>query len=517
MLRAQLIVGLLVGIVVSLVQIRDSTAQRVPDANPEESKGTTEMPISLPGGTEVLGVERAATSSQAARLPLERPVDPDAYVCGPGDVFELNFWGKQNFRLRITADLEGRTFISKVGFVKVAGKSLTVVRGLVKKKVRRQYPGLRYELNLTQPRTFLVHVIDNVEKPGAYTANPLERVSAVLSRAGGAASRRRIEIRRSDGTVLGADLLLYERTGDTSHNPYVLDGDIIHVPFPKVVVSISGPVRRPGTYELIETHDLDELLELAGGFRSSVTRKLPLRLIRRNKKEQATYIDIPFAGANPTNRPLRDDDSVVVRSTSELQRTVLLIGAVIGADPLDRATTSKRLAYIEGDTVRSLLERAGGIRAPGDLHRSYISRRRKDQEPELIPIDLEALMVRRDFSVDKPIKMGDTIVVPRMRRSILVEGAVVRGGVYDYNPLFSVPEYIANAGGRTRNARGLGSIKVVQPTGTSRRYKRGMAVNPGDTIMIPERNYTRAQVVQLVIAGAGLVLSAVAVTLAARR
>src|SRR5690606_34147109 len=146
------------------------------------------------------------------------------------------------------------------------------------------------------------------------------------------------------------------------------------------------------------------------------------------------FHDLAFdARGLPPNRRLRDDDEIIVRSTQELQRSVLLIGAVAGADPLDQAATGKRLAFIEGDTVRSLLERAGGIQAPGDLHRSYISRPRRGKKPALIPIDLEALVVRRDFSADKPIFMGDTIVVPPMRRSILVEGAVARAGVYDYN------------------------------------------------------------------------------------
>ena len=40
-------------------------------------------------------------------------------------------------------------------------------------------------------------------------------------------------------------------------------------------------------------------------------------------------------------------------------------------------------------------------------------------------------------------------------------------------------------------------------------------VMPGDAIMVPERNFSRAEVVQLLIAGAGLILSGVAITLAA--
>ncbi len=496
-----------------------AAAQPLPDVRPVEAPSNTKIPVTMPGGTEVLDAEGVASSAAPAPISLEQPIDPNTYVCGPGDVFEINFWGKQNFRLRITADLEGRTFISKVGYVPVAGKTLAEVRTLVKKKVRTNYPGLMLDLTLVSPRSFLVHVVDYVKQPGSYAAHSLERVSSVLARAGGVTgSRRRIAIRRRDGTQIAADLLLYELTGDTAQNPYLLDGDVVTVPPADVVVSIAGPVRRPGDYELVKSKDLNELLELAGGFRSSVARNLPIRLVRRNQRQQETFHDLPFgSGGAAPNRKLQDDDKILVRSAGELQRTVLLIGAVVGADPLDRAATIKRLPYIEGDTVRSLIERAGGIQAPGDLHRSYIRRPGKGSSAKLVPIDLEALLVRRDFTADKPIAMGDTIVIPPMRYSILVEGAVARSGLYDFNPRFGVPEYIAHAGGRTRTARDMDEVKLIEPDGATRPYKPGMPISPGDAILVPERNFTRAEVAQLVLAGAGLILSGVAITLAATR
>src|SRR5262245_10036728 len=35
-------------------------------------------------------------------VPIEESLDPSLYICGRGDVFELNFWGRQNFRNRVT-------------------------------------------------------------------------------------------------------------------------------------------------------------------------------------------------------------------------------------------------------------------------------------------------------------------------------------------------------------------------------------------------------------------------------
>jgi protein involved in polysaccharide export with SLBB domain len=510
--------------VVALVAIASiASAQPLPDPVQQDPRvnggGEAKIPVTGPGNPEVMGAEPSASSTPPAPVSIESPIDPAAYICGPGDVFELNFWGQQNFRLRIAIDLEGRTFISKVGFVDVAGKTLAAVRTAIKSKVRGQYPGLQFDLTLASPRTFLVHVVDNVKQPGTYATHPLERVSTVLGKAGPLpnGSRRRIQVKHRGGNTITADLVLYELTGDTAYNPYLLDGDVVMVPFAEPLVTIGGAVRRPGSYELVKSKDLAELLELAGGFTSGVTRTLPIQLVRRNPQQQEASTDLPFSGGSAPNAPLGDDDHVYVHGSDDLQRSVLLIGAVVGGESLDAATTSRRLPFIEGDTVMSLLQRAGGIKAPGDLRRSYISRPRPNNTPELIPLDLEALLVRRDFKADAKIQMGDTIVIPPMQYSVLVEGAVARAGLYNFNPTFSIPEYIAHAGGRTRTARDLDEVKLIDTNGVTHDFKYGMKPAPGDAILVPERNFSRGEVAQLVLAGAGLILTGIAVTLAATR
>jgi len=494
-----------------------------PDPQQADS-ADVKIPISVRTGGEVLSSEGLAAQLVAgAREPtapraLEHAIDPETYVCGAGDVFELDFWGPQNLQLVVTADMEGRAFIAKVGFLPVAGKTLAAVRTAMKARLRAVYPGLNFDLTLASPRSFLVHVVENVKSPGAYPGRALDRVSSVIGRAGiGNGSRRRIAIRHRDGTTGSADLVRYELTGDVTYNPLLLDGDVISVPVTRTVVTIAGAVRRPGSYELIAAGDVAELLELAGGFTSRVSRSLPLRLLRRNARQQQTMTELPFTGAAAPNAPLQDDDEIVVRGSEELQRSILLIGAVAGADPLDAATTSRRVPFVAGDTVMSMFERVGGIRAPGDLRRSYISRPRPSQEPELLALDLEALLVRRDFSVDRPIQLGDVIVVPPMQYSVLVEGAVARAGLYNYNPKFGISEYIAHAGGRTRTAREMDEVQLIDAGGHTHEFRAGMQPAPGDAILVPERNFSRSEVAQLVLAGVGVVLSGIAVTIAARR
>ena len=133
-------------------------------------------------------------------------------------------------------------------------------------------------------------MVGSVAKPGIYSAHATDRLTKVLAQAGGrskpdakgsgSGSLRRIEITRRSGQKLAADLLLYDLKGDTKNNPYLSDGDIIVVPFESFVATISGAVQRPGRYELVGTKDIAELVNAAGGLRSTATRQLPVEVSR---------------------------------------------------------------------------------------------------------------------------------------------------------------------------------------------------------------------------------------------
>jgi len=484
-------------------------APALPDPMARPSAGTVPMSVTGPSDTEVVQGERTLVSPNVnPTLPLEEPLDPNKYICGRGDVFELNFWGRQNFKFRVTVDPEGRTFISKVGYVDIVGKTLREARAIVQRAVLRYFPGLNFDLSLVEPRTFIVHVVENVPQPGMYTARPVERASSVIARAGGItgnASKRRISITHRNGSTTTVDLLLYNLTGDTKYNPYLADGDVIRIPFEDVSVNVDGAVKRPGHYELVRSKDMAELIDLAGGLASTATRQLPMKLVRRDDKEHARQIDVAYpTGEALPQLALQVDDVVHVPSVSELQRSVLLIGAIAGATPTDQATSLKRLPFVEKDTVRTLLERTGGVNAEADLKEGYI----QHQDGTRTGVDLEALLVQRNFSADRPVQMGDSVVVPYKRRSILVEGAVFRPSQYPFNPKLNLLDYVANAGGATRFAQEKQEIRLITPTGETRAFASDLKVNPGDTIVVPERNFSRSEVVSLVMAGVGLALSA---------
>jgi hypothetical protein len=117
------------------------------------------------------------TGSSAILPPVDQMVDPETYVCGPGDVLDISFWGLQNFKHRVTIDLEGRGFIPRIGYVPLGGQSLSRVRASLRESVGRFYPKLGFDLSLAEPRTFLVQAVGDVGRPGSYPARAVERVA----------------------------------------------------------------------------------------------------------------------------------------------------------------------------------------------------------------------------------------------------------------------------------------------------------------------------------------------------
>ncbi|WP_243337761.1 SLBB domain-containing protein [Anaeromyxobacter soli] len=464
-------------------------------------------------GMGVSGIDR----SLAARVPaIDAPLDPDAYVCGPGDILELNFWGVQNFKLRVTVDLEGRAFVPKTGFLDLGGKTLSQARRIMRDSVARFYPRLSFDVTLAEPRTFLVQVVDDVKRPGSYPARALDRVASLIARAGGFgpnASRRRIEIRRRDGKELRADLLVYSLTGDVAQNPYLLDGDVVRVPFEELAATVDGAVNRPGRYELTGKRDLAELVELAGGLAPTATQRLPISLVRRSKEDRQDQTLLPFGadGSLPT-ATIQHEDSVRIPAFADLQRSVMIIGAIAGATAPNDATATRRLPFVQGDSVRTLLDRVGGVGPLADLTGAYVLRNGTS-----LPVNLYQLVMVRDLSADRPVELGDSLVVPFKRRSILVEGAVFKAGEYPYNPNFGIQQYLSLAGGRNRFAQGLSSVRVVTPNGETKKYASDLNVEPGSSVIVPERNFSRSEVVQIFLGAAGIVLSGVAVVISARK
>lgn len=537
----------------------DRNAQNAADGQPRAAQPSVNgLPGSTPSndprffGTDArsLGADGRIIGADGRIIyppPLEQPLDPEHYLVDKGDVLQARVWGAQNFDISLPVDPDGRMFIPRVGYVMGHGRTLAEVSADVVKRLQERFPKLHMAVTLATPRTFLVRVTGAVRRPGtALPANAWTRASEVIEHAGGivaGGSHRLIELHHADGTVESVDLVLYPLFGDRSKDPLVLDGDWVHVPLTKCEVSVVGAVNRPGTYELLHG-TFDELLKLAGGLTPEADDQYGMR-VASVAGDARTLRLVGFRRDRPEGiaLALHHHDVVTVPTVDEGARVV--VKGALGATRDDSARVDPRIAsllandkeqtvalpFVAGETVRSAILKAGGLAPWADLNNAWVEhaitteqvgkpgktthvgdemvtgRDSAGRSAARVPIDLRALFSGDDRSHDLPLQPGDTIYVPSTHTEVTVSGHVMKPGRYDYSLRLTADDYVALAGGASRDGAG-GRAKVVSLDGQSRPLRSDTHIQPGDSIVVPGKVLTAAELVSISLGVVSVGLSA---------
>jgi len=193
---------------------------------------------------------------------LERVVDPEDYLVGPGDIFSFNVWGMMETHVPAVVSPEGKLLLPSVGEIVVSGKTLAEVQTLVVEKAAPLYENSKVSLTLEGLRLFRVHVTGEVLYPSTYIAQAVDRISEMITTAGGVtewAWSKKVELRHPDGSVEYFDLDSFELEGILSDNLFVNGGDVIYVPPIEVggsLVRVNGGFENSGTYQISEGENL---------------------------------------------------------------------------------------------------------------------------------------------------------------------------------------------------------------------------------------------------------------------
>ncbi len=162
---------------------------------------------------------------------------------------------------------------------------------------------------------YQVHILGQVGSPGTYRLPASIRMAEAIARIGGGiseqGSNRRVELRRNQ-QVTTYDLFLFRNRGDLSQNPFLLDNDVIYVPFSKKNVAVQGPVKKPGTYELSsrERNGWD-VIQLAGGYTAGASFDQSITIIRY-EGQQKKLLAIANSEEALRSCPLLNGDIIIV-------------------------------------------------------------------------------------------------------------------------------------------------------------------------------------------------------------
>ncbi|MGB8658019.1 MAG: polysaccharide biosynthesis/export family protein [Candidatus Zixiibacteriota bacterium] len=473
-----------------------------------QEPSSTEMPVLMTAPVEAAPI-------------LEKSIDPSEYVVGAGDVLSIDVWGEINVHHTLTVTPEGSLLIPGVGRIQVGGERLADAKNTVQEAVLKSYRSVPVTITLLKLKKVKVIVAGTVRVPGVYTVTANTRVSEAIDIAGGftdSSSTRNITVTHPDGSAIVADVYRFKRLGDRNKNPYLLGGDVVFVPaIEKQIntVGIYGAVKSGGDFEYAPSDSLRDLIDLAYGLTMDVDL-LKGELVRFAPNQPGpTTIPINLkqlhAGNDSEgNLQLLPDDRVFIRSTPKFHKK-------------DQVIVNGEVYYpgvynIDGDKTKlsEVVSRAGGITpfaslAEAEMVRTYnpidpeferlkkipvadmtqseysYFKLRSREKPGRVACDFEKLFQEKSTEYDVTLKNGDVISIPTKSMVVNVSGSVINPGLVPYAPGEDYKYYISRAGGFSWKAR-KGNILVVKgQTGERMRPSSGRKLDPGDTILIPEK------------------------------
>jgi protein involved in polysaccharide export with SLBB domain len=211
---------------------------------------------------------------------------------------------------------------------------------------------------LPEKRPFLVNVVGQVNRMGAYPVTEGARLMEAISSAGGFAEGALIDkitiLHREPKSPkeLTVDLTDYFREGDVSANPELYEGDTIVVPVseaakrvtpiqgifsPSILLHVIGEVRLPGSYQLTATASVLDALTIAGG--PTTDADLERVTILRGSEAQTTQLIVDLKrvleeGHFDLLPPLSARDTVFIPKQKERSLWRTLVNAARDITPI---------------------------------------------------------------------------------------------------------------------------------------------------------------------------------------
>jgi protein involved in polysaccharide export with SLBB domain len=380
---------------------------------------------------------------------------PERYQLGPGDLLTLRYWSEtlepREVTLRI--DPQGALNLPMGGRIVARGQTLPQLEETIRKALSRVIRNVEVTLTLRELRTMTIIIAGEAYAPGSYQMPAVATLFNALYACGGPSdngSLRRIQLRRSDGSVHTFDFYRFLLNGDGNQDVPLQPGDIIFIPPVEGQVSVSGEVRRPAIYELLPKERLRDAIAFAGGVKpSGVAQRVSVTSVRPGEARQLIDANL-LASDEANNPPLYDGDTVEVFSIRPVFANIVTIEGAVD-QPGDYALTA-------GMTVADLVERARGLVEDAYIDRADLFRTNPDNTQTLIPVRLGQAL-QRDPQANVPLQKRDRLVVYAISdvawmgdRRVEVLGAVQKEGTYYRADNMHVQDLLLQAGGVMPNA-----------------------------------------------------------------
>ena len=243
-------------------------------------------------------------------------------------------------------------------------------------------------------------MLGEVRKQGAYTVSALSTTINALLSCGGikeSGSLRKIQLKRAGKIVSTLDLYDLLLRGDTSADEALQPGDVIFVPVVEQQVTISGAVKRPAKYEILEEESLEEIIDVSGGVSGrAYLSNIRLERLGEDYRPMVKNLSLP---SDSRFKILPGDIVSISSASSEVSNSVSLIGNVERPGEYE---------WKAGMKLRDITADIDDLLPKTDMHYGLIRRKLKDGTIKVISFAPSALF-SNDFSSPIHLEKEDAV------------------------------------------------------------------------------------------------------------
>ena len=378
--------------------------------------------------------------------PNSRIATPSSYILGPDDEIIVSVYGFSEQKYKLLVNEEGEIYIPNVGPLFVSGLSIVEATQKIKAKLAATiYRAInsgqtKVQVSLSKIRSIRVTVIGQANKPGTYTVSSLTTLYNLLYLCGGPNSKgsfRSIEIIRGNEVKRIADLYSFLVEGNQKNNILLQEGDVIRIPYYKIMVKLEGQVKRTGKYELLENETFNNLLEYSGGF-NEVAYKSAVTVVRiTDKAKKIVDLDASKYAQFISNA---GDEYSVRRLLDEFSNRVSITGSVFRPGNYE---------LNDSITLLQLIEKSGGLTVDAFSERVTFFRYNKNKIPSLLSINLDSLILNK---ADITLQKDDNISISSIfdfkdKQYVNIEGNIRKPGLVQWRENISLQDVLLAAGG----------------------------------------------------------------------
>ena len=404
---------------------------------------------------------------------------PTNYIIGPGDQIVIDVYGASQKSETLSVSPEGTVTVTGYGPIQVAGLTVAAAQAKIRQQLGQRYSSSKIRMTVGQTRTIQVNVMGEVAAPGTYTLSAFASVFHAL---------RSIKVYRGGRQLTVVDVYDYILNGRLTGNVRLADNDVIVVGPYDCIVEVAGKVKRPMLYEMKKGESVASLIKYAGGFTGDAYTKA-VQLNRTSGDKHSGYNIQEF---DMTTFKVQDGDSVTVSSTPlRYENTVTVTGDVFYPGNYDLGNGV--------NTVRSLIEAAGGLNEYAFTGRAVIRRMNADRTRRTISVDLDGIM--SGTTADIPLENEDELIIASNAQrtgayTVAIRGEVYHGGELEYSADETIEDLIVRAGGLT-DAASMAQVdvarRIVDPkaTGQSKEIAKTYTFQLKDGLVVDgDRSFT---------------------------